>query len=495
MIKNFFCNRSNYILNSIVLDKYQTKAIIDSSSCYLVIAGAGSGKSLTIVAKVNYLIEKMNISPKKILCISFTNETVDSLKSSLEKNNILVDVKTFHRLSLDIISNRYKIASQSLLEYVISEYFFSYIYFDDTYKLLDFYIENNNVDKEGFIKYFSKIILSFIHSFKSYNYDINYFLNIIFSSSRDDKILLIIIFKVYVLYEEELASQSLIDFDDMINLAIERVDCLKYFRYEYVIIDEFQDTSNSKYELIKKLYDKYNLKLMAVGDDFQSIYSFTGCNLDIFLNFKKNFSNSKIIKLKNNYRNPKDIVDISRRFILKNRRQMKKVLKSNRYINNSLYIVYYHNIVSTLASIVDNIDNVLILGRNNFDINLLLDDKVFIRDDDNNIIYLKNKNKHIRYLTVHSSKGLESDNVIVLNLVDSYFGFPNQIKECELFKYIDSSNKKDKFLYAEERRLFYVALTRSKNKTYLFTNKNNPSVFIKELLHDYKLKIKILDFE
>jgi len=135
-----FFNRKKYNLNGIILDKYQSQAVYCNKKAYLVIAGAGSGKTLTIVAKVAYLL-KNNVNKDKILCLSFTNETVSSLKNSLEKNNISVDVKTFHRLSLDILKNKYNIASSNLLEYITEEFFESIIYYDNTYKLLE-YIDN-----------------------------------------------------------------------------------------------------------------------------------------------------------------------------------------------------------------------------------------------------------------------------------------------------------------------------------------------------------------
>lgn len=489
-----FREKNNYKFNDKILDKYQTRAVKEKTRAYLVVAGAGSGKTLTIVSKVDYLIKKENVSPKKILCISFTNETVSALKNSLEENNCSVDVKTFHKLSLDIISNRRKVSPSNLLDYITEEYFYSYLYFDKTYQLLEEYLDREKINKIQFLTYFKKVIVSFIHSFKSCNYELGYFIEIIFNcKNKDDQILLIIIFKIYTLYEEELHSNGWIDFDDMINLAIQEVDKLKYFRYKYIIIDEFQDTSHSKYALIKKLYEKYNLNLMAVGDDYQSIYSFTGCDLNIFLEFKKNFKNSKVIKLKNTYRNPKDIVDISSNFVMKNKRQLRKKLKSYKYIQKPLIIVYSTNVIENLIEIIEPLDNILIMGRTNQDVNLIIDNKNF-KIEGNKITYLKDESKNMYYLTVHTSKGLEKENVVVLNMIDATVGFPSQIKEYALFKYIRKT-KKETFLYAEERRLFYVALTRCKNKTYLFTNKRNPSIFIKELIKNYKWKLKIIDCE
>lgn len=492
MLNRFFYD--NYIMNNITLDKYQTKAVFCNHKSYLVVAGAGSGKTLTIVGKVHYLINIRKINPKNILCLSFTNETVSSLKEAFNNNNILVDVKTFHKFSLDIVSRKYKIAPSGLLDYVTEEFFYSYIYFDNTYKLLEVYLEENHIDYQKNLNYLKNMMISFIHTFKSYNYDMNYLLKLIFSvESFHDKVLLIIIFKIYILYQDELSSQMLIDFDDIINLAAVDIDKLHFFKYQYIIIDEYQDTSFSKYRLIKNICNKFQINLMAVGDDFQSIYAFTGCNLNLFLNFKRNFEDSKIIKLKNTYRNPKDIVDISNRFVLKNKKQMKKRLKSSKHIKNSIIVVYSLKIIETLSQIISNIDNILILGRNRCDINIILDNKTF-QLNNGRIIFLKNPNKSIRFLTVHSSKGLESDYVVVLNVVNSYLGFPNQIVESAIFKYIHKDFYHD-FLFAEERRLFYVALTRTKNQIYLFTNKNNPSIFIKELIKDYNWKIKKIDFE
>ena len=483
------------IVNGYALDKEQTKAVTCNNNQILVIAGAGSGKTLTIVGKVKYLIEKELIDKNKILCISFTNETVNSLKESLNKEGYLVDVKTFHKFSLDILSNNnYKVASSNLLEYIIEEYFYSFIYFDNTYKLLNKYLEINNLSYNEFINNFKKTTESFIKCFKACNYKIDYFLDILFDkkSVREEKYLLVIIFKIFILYEEELKSQNMIDFDDMITCAKEEILKKRYFKYKYIIIDEYQDTSFSRYELIKSITEKFNVRIMAVGDDYQSIYAFNGCSIKLFTEFNKYFKNSSIIKIKNTYRNTKDIVDISKRFVQKNKQQIRKNLKSKKYLKDSITVVYSYNQLESFIKIIEPLDNILVLGRNNKDINLIIDNINFKLEKDR-VIYLKDESKNIKFLTVHKSKGLEEKNIIILNVIDDILGFPNKIKEDSLIRYL--KKKEDNFLYSEERRLFYVALTRAKEKVFILTNKSNPSIFVKELVSNYRLKIKVIEFD
>lgn len=445
------------------LDKYQKKAVLCKKRAYLVVAGAGSGKTFTITSKVSYLLRN-GYRNNEILCISFTNETVNSLKKRLENNNSLVDVLTFHRLALNIIGKKYNISSNNLLEYVIDEYLNSIIYHDNTYKLLNF------IDNKDYLK---NIIASFINQLKALKLNEKYLYKLINNNmiQIDHRIILTIIFKIYLIYQEELKSENKIDFNDMINIAISKIDTLKYFKYSYIIIDEYQDTSYTKYLLIKKIVDKFDIKLMAVGDDYQSIYSFAGCDLYLFTKFKKYFKKSKIIKMNNNYRNPKDIVEISKRFIIKNRNQINKRLKSNNYIKDSIEIIYYKNEEYAFNIIINDIDKIMVLGRNN-----------------SNLDKLKNKDykKEINFLTVHSAKGLEEDYVIILNVVDDVLGFPNKIKENDILSYLQNYNHLE-----EERRLFFVALTRAKKKVFIFTKKGKESIFIKELLKDFKYKIKI----
>ncbi len=463
---NTFFVSKKYNLNGLLLDKYQTKAVICNRKNYLVVAGAGSGKTLTIVAKVKYLIDN-KIDSKSILCLSFTNETVNSLKNKLNEYYLNVDVKTFHKLSLDIIGKECKIVNDSLLEYIIDEFFNVFIYYDNTYLLLNF-IDNINVVR--------KIIISFINQMKAEKYDISFIYKLLFNSfiSIDDKIILALIFKIYIIYDEELKSEDKIDFNDMINNAVDEIEHIRYFKYKYIIIDEYQDTSLCKYLLIKKLQDKFNINIMAVGDDYQSIYSFTGCDLDLFTKFKNYFSCSKIIKLKYNYRNSTDIVEISKRFVMKNRNQISKKIKSCNNIKESIVVIYTSDEEKTVINLVKELDNVLILGRNNKDINKYVN-------------YSFDEDKKVKLLTIHASKGLEEDNVIIINAVDDVLGLPSKIDRSHILEYIKGINLKE-----EERRLFYVALTRARKKLFIITRYNNESTYVKEIIKSYRRRIKIV---
>ena len=439
------------------LDKYQTRVVLDNSKRFLVVAAAGSGKTFTIAAKINYLVNELEVDPKNILCISFTNESVNDMKRVFNNNNLDIDVMTFHKFSMSILyKENYRISFTSLLPYLVTEYLENIIYFDRLGTLYDDYIKDNSINKE----YLIYIIKS--------------------SFCYEDKLLLIIIFKIYIIYEEELSSLGMLDFDDLIMRAIDKVDYMKYFKYKYIIIDEYQDTSFIRYRLIKRIIDRFDINLMCVGDDFQSIYKFNGCDIELFTNFKKYFNDSKVLKLKYTYRNPKDVVNISSRFIMKNNYQIKKRLISNKYVDNSINVVFYKDLYSAYIKVIEELDNIMILGRNNDDINM-------INNGDYNY-----KDKSIRYLTIHKSKGLEEDNVIIINLLDNNNSLPSKIKEYDIFKYI---KKRDKYLFEEERRLFYVAITRCRKKVFLFTKKNKESIFVKELIKDYKLKINVFKFD
>lgn len=605
-------------INGYPLDIEQRKGVITDEDSYLICAGAGSGKTLTMIGKIRYLIERKKVNPKDILCISFTNFTTASLKKAIKKQTKYnIDVYTFHKLGLEIIKKsglKVNITSEKTLEKIIEKYFNeellvnrtalydfvtnclllepikfkesiinndeetlieNYLYFnniDYEYKLIGTYKQNkiyvfslikyniyikyykiydednnlnisnylndieitrnflrgkvlelysyhfkdgtiynviNNFFKKNNIKiektrineiyniflcqnYFNKIIITFINMFKSKAYPYQKFdeiemkINKIKNKMERGKLIIIlkIIKKIYYNYQLYLIQNNELDFNDMILKSTDLIENLDVpVNYKYIIIDEYQDTSFGRYELIKAIKEQNNCKLIAVGDDFQSIYRFTGCDVNMFLNFKNYFSNSKILYLTNTYRNSSELIKVAGDFIMKNEYQIKKQLYSKKSLYKPIKIYLYkskreiHNLLNKIKE-----KEIFALGRNNSDINFFKDFEII----DNKIKYL---DKNITFMSIHKSKGLESEAVIIVNLEDKPLGFPSKIEEDLLINYLN--NIKETYPFDEERRLFYVALTRTKGNVYLFTPLKNKSPFVSEIIKDNK---KVIEF-
>lgn len=491
-----------YVIDGKELDKNQIDVVLDDSKSLLVVAGAGSGKTLTIIGKVNYLIQNKICLSDEILCISFTNDATNSLKEKLHHYDL--DIMTFHKLSINILKKNnisYELCKSDYLDYIVHEFFYGII-FENKFlmkSVLKLFKKNSfyNIEKKyktfiysnkKNILSFEKLIVKFIRLFKTNGFDYKYFFKIIKKTfSAKEKLFLIICFNIYLIYGNELNSSAKYDFDDLIIKASDVVYKYGFIKkYKYIIIDEFQDTSYIRYNLIKSILLKTNSKLIAVGDDYQSIFRFTGCDLKIFVEFKKYFTDSKILKLENTYRNSQELINVCSKFITKNKSQIKKNLKSSKRLYKPIKIYYG----KTINSILDSLEgSIMILGRNNNDINKYLNED--LKFDNNNLIYSKKEYLKINYYTVHSSKGLEADNVIVVNVTNDLLGFPNKIEDDRVLRFVSKINGQ----YDEERRLFYVALTRTKNNVYLVTNRFKESSFIKEILRYGYKNIEIIKKE
>lgn len=479
-------------MEKIILDKYQKKVIKNKSKNLLVVAGAGSGKTLTIIHKIKYLIEK-NIKPNEILCITFTKAAAFSLEKKLQKENITIKVKTFHSLGFEIIkkSEVTSLVKENFLDNLIIKHLKKYKKLTKIInaKFIEFgkgnskIIKNNILQNSYYLYKLKDTIKTFINLFKSNNYNITKFGTFhqinkqtnFYKTQTRHKLFLNLVKNIYEEYEYQLIYTNQIDFQDMINKATKIVQKEGIYPYKYIIIDEYQDSSLNKCELIKAIQNQTNASLIAVGDDWQSIYQFTGSNLEIFTNFKKYFPKAKIIKLKNTYRNSKELIKVTHKFIMQNKNQINKKMSSKKSNPTPIHIYYYKD---NLNDVWDNIvkstkNKTLILGRNN--------------DDINKIPYL---NKNMYYMTVHKSKGLEAPEVIIINLENSVTGFPSKIKNSEYLKYVLPQTEKN---YNEERRLFYVALTRTQSKVILLVNQENPSIFINEIIKHSSKYIKMID--
>lgn len=455
------------------LDKYQKSVVLDDSERLLVIAGAGSGKTFTITAKIKYLIEKKNIKEREILCLSFTNEAVDNLKERLKYN---IDVLTFHKLALRILSENnfnYNISRDTLINYIVDEFFL--IDDDKTKKFLIEYYPNrdyNEIINSNELFILKNNIISLIKMIKCNNLSISKMIKLRNSCvNKKDKIFYYFTISIYKLYEEELASERKIDFDDMIIYAKELVTKHGFKRnYKYIIIDEYQDISKIRFELILEILKNTNSKLMCVGDDYQAIYGFSGSNLSIFLDFFKYFPEGHRIDIKNTYRNSYELVNTSIKFIKKNHHQLRKNIRATFLFKYPIVLVYYDDLKKAYNDLFDylyleNERKVLVLSRYNKDLEIV------------------KKEEHIgietRYLTVHMAKGLEEESVVLIKFSNDYLGFPSKIENNKLLSIINDSD--EDIPYAEERRLFYVALTRCKKRIYILVPRDNPSIFLKEI--------------
>ena len=426
------------------------------------VAGAGSGKTLTILGKIKYLIEKKKYKEDEILCISFTNETVTSLRNKLLNMNYDIEVLTFHKLGLKLLYNdNYFIINDNYLDYIIDEYINSYVINNKKYNRLfrNLYYTDKNINKINYND-LKRLISTFIKLSKSNNYSVNDIFKIYKRSFFNEKYIIKIILDIYIIYERELESVKKIDFDDMIIKAIDKVKDSN-LKYKYIIIDEFQDTSQVRFDLIKEIIKYTNSSLFVVGDDWQSIYRFSGCNLELFINFDKYVDNPKYHTLEYTYRNSNELIYVSSNFIMKNKLQLKKNIKSIKNLKRPIKILFNYKLDDVIKMINGDY---LILGRNNYDIN--------------NLNY---SNK----LTIHRSKGLECENVILVNSDN----IPCKTQNEAILRHVLRNN--DYLVYEEERRLFYVALTRTKGYIYIMVNKNT-SPFVKELIRDYKDYIEII---
>lgn len=442
------------------LDKYQLEAVHNIGNT-LLIAGAGSGKTTTILKRIEYLIESNIFKVDEILVISFTNKSVDDLKKRCKYQ---VNIKTFHKLAMEILDEyniNYKLVSEDYLLFLTNEFFITLTNTSLTQEIIKYFGYYNYQEflKTYTYKEFIKLICNLIMLYKSNNLtkeDIKKLFNI-------DNFISKYMYIIFCKYNQELKSFNGFDFDDLILEATKIIS--KKSKYKHIIIDEFQDTSLIRFNLINKIRVINNATLFCVGDDYQSIYHFSGSDINLFLKFKEYIRDAKVMKLKYTYRNSQELIDASTSFVMKNNKQLRKDLISNKHIDKPIKFIYYINPYKAFKKLYKELknNNLLVLGRNNFDI------KKF------------SKENIPEFMSVHSSKGLEADNVILINMVDNIYGFPNKLINSKLIEELHPSDKS--YIYAEERRLFYVALTRTKNYVYILVPIFKKSKFIKEVRH------------
>ena len=312
--------------------------------------------------------------------------------------------------------------------------------------------------------------------------------------------------EVYREYQAMLVQNRKIDFEDMINRAEQLLTtCGPQIRldYKYIIIDEYQDIARQRFNLTKRLAEVCSSKIIAVGDDWQSIYAFSGSDITLFTQFIDLMGHGRMLRITKTYRNSQELIDIAGNFIQENKSQIAKRLQSPKHIKDPIVIRPYDDSeqkmrhkTEALLEVLDEIAEefgeeaeVLLIGRYGFEINQFCKMGEFYQKENNRtkVCCKKHRNMRLSYMTAHSSKGLGYDNVVILNGAEEKFGFPSQIEDDPIMKLVTVED--NSLPFAEERRLFYVALTRTKNRTYILTPENHPSRFVMELVEKYHIPV------
>ncbi|PMP66426.1 ATP-dependent helicase [Desulfurella multipotens] len=332
------------------LNDQQKKAVEICDKNLLIIAGAGSGKTKTLTYKIAYILKNNLAKPWEILALTFTNKAADEMKDRVA--NILdtsIDnfyIGTFHALSLRFlrqIGKKYTIYDKHDQEMLVKEII--------TYLNLD----KNKFQPSKVASYISKIKNSSNLEFPTKEFE-----------------------RIYKIYEEKLESNNAVDFDNILIKFIEELKNNDKLRqnfqnqFKFILIDEYQDTNNIQYELIKEFYNGDN-RIFAVGDEDQSIYAFRGANINNILSFSNDFLPCEIIKLEKNYRSTKNILNIANTIITHNKTRIGKNLYSDisgvepvikEFATNKDEAYFVSNQIKNILMQNDN-SSIAVLYRNN----------------------------------------------------------------------------------------------------------------------------------
>ncbi len=341
------------------LNKTQAKAVSHKDGPCLVLAGPGSGKTLTIVNRIKYLIEKCNVRPEEILVVTFTRFAAQEMKNRLcslmGKKNLPVTAGTFHGIFYGILRCTYRMSGQNIL----SE--------EEKYQLLREVISRQEAevsDEEDFIL----DIAAEIGKIKNNRLDVEEYV--------PEKCSIETFREIYSRYEEERKQRRKIDFDDMLvlcyNLLSSRPEVLEGWqrKFRYILIDEFQDINRIQYDVIRLLALPQN-NLFVVGDDDQAIYGFRGADSELMFQFRKDYPQADQILLGMNYRSTEYIVRNSLKVIRHNERRFEKQLEAYRKGGACLHVQELADPAEEAEYILDEIEKCISDGVRPEDIAVL----------------------------------------------------------------------------------------------------------------------------
>ena len=347
----------------------QKKAIEHGAGPLMVLAGPGSGKTFVITHRIKYLIEGSGINPAHILVVTFSRAAAKEMKDRFEKlqGKSHVTFGTFHSVFFSILKTAYGFSAEQIASDELR------------YTLIKELIKKNEIVNED-INTLSGNLLNEIALIKQDNINIkNYYSNSIASDTFK---------KLYKEYEAELETRNKLDFEDMLSLTYEllseRKDILTAVqnRYQYILVDEFQDINFLQYNIIKLMAGKKQ-NITVVGDDDQSIYRFRGARPEIMLGFERDFRNVSKVFLDINFRSTTQIVDASTKLISFNSKRFPKTFKANNGSGAPVSVIEFKNPFAEVNSIIkdikeyikaeQDINNIAVLYRTNLSPRLLIE--------------------------------------------------------------------------------------------------------------------------
>ena len=287
---------------------------------------------------------------------------------------------------------------------------------------------------------------------------------------------------IFERYQESLSRQEEIDFHDMINKATKHVEAGRFLSpFLYILVDEFQDISPGRARLLKALLDQSpDAQLFAVGDDWQSIYRFTGSDIAIMREFGDHFGHTEQTYLETTFRCADPIADVATKFVLCNPAQIFKEVRSTRRADGPC--VHVGLPTEDLSLLEEALDMIVVDAATHDETStvLLLGRYKHTCPNDMSELGKRHPDLDLTYMTAHGSKGLEADYVVVLGLRAGKYGFPTEIADDPLIDLVLPAAETHP--HAEERRLFHVAMTRARRAVYLLADRGAPSSFVQELI-------------
>lgn len=374
-----------------------------------------------------------------------------------------------------------------------------------------------STEENKYILKLVRLLCTFIQNFKTNGYDTDKFREMHrMTDNVRTKLFLDVCHQCYLEYSKKLKERNAVDFEDMINdsakILQEQQDMGEKLNFKYIIIDEYQDISRQRFDLARALSQICDAKIIAVGDDWQSIYAYAGSDITLFTHFAEIMGYGEELKITKTYRNSQEVIDIAGSFIQKNSSQIQKSLISPKHIDFPIIIESYSEygdkkklegkggkfflqaqaVERCIGQIMEantkegkpENSSILLIGRYGFDAFNLSRSGLFTYFEKTGGVKSKTyPQAKLTFLTAHRSKGLGYDNVIIINAVNATYGFPSKIEDDPVMKLVIREDRTIE--YAEERRLFYVAMTRTKNRVYIAVPKQRPSRFVAELVQEY----------